>query len=77
MRFEGFYTGMLHACNHFSKSFVEGPNELSRVGSGDVESNKALIDSQVFGRRVRAAHRGNPAAATQGIFALDKLFCFW
>lgn len=42
--FVAVYTGLLLASEgyHFSTSLVEGPSEPKRVGSGDLETIKAL-----------------------------------
>lgn len=34
--------------HHFSTSFVVGPSESKRVGSGDVATSEMLIGSQIF-----------------------------
>lgn len=67
---DGTVCGCLHRrathlqAYHCSTSFSEGPYKPKQKGNGDVATAKALIDSKVFCRRVRAAC---------GVFAMDKL----
>lgn len=51
----------------FVPLLFKGPSEQQRVGSSDVAMSEALIGSQMFCRKVSAAHCENPATVP-GLF---------